>query len=184
MSSFGPDFHVFRCMSLPIQLESSLCHHLLTHFGLSSRSIPKLVPKQTLGRSSRSPCFGSDFHDCRCMSLPTQLESFLCGHLLVHFVLSYRSTPILAPEHDFGGDPVARHASDQTFTFAGAGLSAHAAGVIFFAATCSCIVSCHINFSPYLFNATCRRPSPCRQHHLQNSTLAPITVQRIYQIIT
>ena len=169
---------------MPIQLESSLCNHLLTHFGLSSRSIPKLVPKQTLGRSSRSPCFGPDFHDCRCMSLPTQLESFLCGHLLVHCVLSYRSTPNLAPEHIFG--------QIQSLAMLRIRLSRLQVQVslpmqlesFLFAATCSCIVSCHIHFSPYLFNATCRRPSPCRQHHLQNSALAPITVQRICQIIS
>ena len=53
LACFGPDFHVCRRMSLPIQLGSFLGGHLLVHFGLSFRSIPKLAPKQSLRRSSR-----------------------------------------------------------------------------------------------------------------------------------
>jgi len=99
---FRPDFHFCRCMSLPIQLESFLCGCLLVHFGLPYRSIPKLVPKQILGRSSRLSCSGPDFHVCRCMSLLIQLGSFLCGHLRVHCVLSHRSIPKLAPKQILG----------------------------------------------------------------------------------
>ena len=94
---FGSYFHVSRCMSLPRQLESLLCSHLLVHFVLSYRFIPKLGSKKVLGRPSRLPYFGSDFHVCRCMSLPMQLESLLCSHLLVHFVTSYRFIPKLDP---------------------------------------------------------------------------------------
>ena len=74
---FGPDYHVCRCMSLPIQLESLLCGHLLVHFVTSYKFIPKLCPKQIRGISSRLPCLGSYFHVCRCMSLPIQKDSFL-----------------------------------------------------------------------------------------------------------
>ena len=98
----GSYFHVSRCMSLPRQLESLLCSHLLVHFVLSYRFIPKSGPKLTLGRSSRLPCFGSEVHVSRCMSLPIQLESLLRGHLPVHFVTSYRSILELCPKQILG----------------------------------------------------------------------------------
>ena len=80
---------------MPIQLESSLRNHLLAHFVLDYRSILKLAPKRSLGRSSRLPCFGPDSHVCRRRSLPIQPESFLCSHLLVLFLLSSLSDPSL-----------------------------------------------------------------------------------------
>ena len=76
-----------------------LCGHLLAHFVLSYRRIPNQVLKQILGRSSRSPCFGPDYHVRRCiLSLPIQLESLLYGHLPVHFVSAHRSISKPAPK--------------------------------------------------------------------------------------
>ena len=97
MSCFGSGFHICRCRSLPVQPESFLFGHLLVHF-LSRLTDPSLHKLQNrfLGRSSRLPCFGSDLHVYRCMSLLIQRESFGCGHLLGHFDLSYRSIHKLA----------------------------------------------------------------------------------------
>ena len=91
------------CMSLLKQPVPFLCGHLLVHFAPSYRSTPTLAPKQLLGRSNRLPRLGSDFHICRCIFfLPIQLESLLCGHLLVHFVFSYRTMPKSAPVQILG----------------------------------------------------------------------------------
>ena len=76
--------------------------HLLLHFILSYRSIPNPAQKQILGRSSRLPYFGPDYDFCRCMALPIELESLLCGHLHVHFVTSYKFIPKLCPKQILG----------------------------------------------------------------------------------